>query len=61
MAAITTQDLTNVLRDLIQPDTDLQDIRDARRAATVLSPDDCKAALLEALTSRGIEIGREYE
>lgn len=60
---ITTNDLRNVLDDIFRTDgeLDLDDLRDARRAATVLSPDDCKAALLAALQARAIEIAAQYD
>lgn len=58
---ITTPDLTRALDDCLRVgEQDLDDLRDARRAATVLSAEDCKTALLEALRERALSIREQY-
>ncbi len=49
---ITAQDLRYALEDLIPDNADRERIRDARRAATVLTPEDVKSAVITALNTR---------
>jgi hypothetical protein len=61
LANITAADLRRALEDAIPEDASLDDLRDARRAATVLSAEECQRALLDALSNRAATIARTFD
>jgi hypothetical protein len=61
LSIITADDLRRALEDAIPDNASLDDLRDARRAATVLPADECQRALLDALRTRSAAIAREFD
>jgi hypothetical protein len=58
MRTITMADLKWALLDVIEqpPELDADAVRDALKAATVCTPEQCKLALLDALREAGKEV-----
>lgn len=55
------EDLRNVLADVIAPDADLEDLRDARRCVANLDPATVRLVLDQALQARAAAIRAELD